>query len=362
MQEQEQNRTEQATPFKLSEAKKRGQVAKSLDFNTLIMIGGLLASMAIVGGTRWVDFGRLSAELFAGSGSLGVEMDNAMTVFDNVGWRTLDVVLPFMMIGVLTAIAGNLVQTGFIFSGEPIKPKFERINPVAGFKRVFNKRMLFEAFKSVIKLIFLGAIAYAFFLSAIPDASTLGSSPDVHAQWLGENALELLFRLTLGLLLVGLIDIAYVRWQFGQQMMMSTREVKEEVKRREGDPMIRAKIRELQRENLKQARSMGRLPDADVLITNPTHFAVALHYDRATMNAPVVVAKGSDKWVVELKALARQHGIPILERKALARLLFKDGQIDQPIPGAAFVDVARVYAELARQRRVGESAGRFEVA
>jgi flagellar biosynthesis protein FlhB len=352
MAEQEQNRTEQATPFKLSEAKKQGQVAKSLEFNTLVMVVGLLAAMSILGKTHWSSLCELCRQLFANSASLQINAATTPGWMSELGWRTLDVLLPFLTIGVVVAVLANLVQTGPILSGEPLKPKFERLNPVAGFKRIFNKKMLFEAFKSVVKLVFFSAIAWVFFLSLLPSLVALaGHDAQSEANWLGESALSLLFRLGLGLLIVGIIDIAFVRWQFSQQMMMSRRDVKEEVKRREGDPQIRAKIRELQRENLKQAKSMGRLPDADVLITNPTHFAVALHYDRTTMNAPIVLAKGSDNWVKEMKSIARSNAVPILENKKLARLLFKQGVLEQPIPAESFLDVARVYAELADSRR-----------
>jgi flagellar biosynthetic protein FlhB len=347
MAEKEQNPTEQATPFKLSEAKKQGQVAKSLDFNTLVMIVALMASMAIWGRSSWEALCQLCVHLFTNSASLQLDLNSMTAIFSEVLSYTLDLILPFVAVGVVAAILANFFQTGPILSADPIKPKFERLNPVAGFKRVFNKRMLFEAFKSVVKLFFFGSIAYAFFVSAIPGFFALGGmDAESQAHWLADSSVSLLFRLGLGLLIVGIIDIAYVRWSFGKQMMMSRREVKEEVKRREGDPQIRAKIRELQRENLKQAKSMGRLPDADVLITNPTHFAVALRYDRATMNAPVVLAKGCDSWAQEMKSIARQNGVPILERRRLARQLFRHGLLDQPIPADSFVDVARVYAEL----------------
>ncbi|HYM35883.1 MAG TPA: EscU/YscU/HrcU family type III secretion system export apparatus switch protein, partial [Steroidobacteraceae bacterium] len=215
------------------------------------------------------------------------------------------------------------------------------------------------ALKSVIKLGFFGAIVFAFMLSSMPGMMSLNEFDSGNiARWVGDNALTLLFRLGIGLLLVGVLDLAYVRWQFKKQMMMSRREIKEEVKRREGDPQIRAKIRELQRENLKQARSLGKLPDADVLITNPTHLGVALRYDRDTMSAPIVLAKGSDYWVTEMKTIARQNNIPIIEHKKLARTLFKYGALDRPIPERAYVDVARVYAELAAWRR---RTGRYEV-
>jgi flagellar biosynthetic protein FlhB len=270
----------------------------------------------------------------------------ASLVFDVVG-----VLWPIGLFGMLLAILSNLVQTGPILSADPLKPKFERLNPVAGFKRVFNKRMLFEALKSCLKLVFCASLLYGFFVTLwLSMSAQAGSDVQQQLSWLQEHASALLVRLGLALLVIGLLDLAYARWSFGKQMMMSTREVKEEVKRREGDPQIRAKIRELQRENLKQARSMSRLPQADVLITNPEHLAIALCYRRDEMNAPLVLAKGADSWAAEMRAVAGKHGIPIFENRRLARLLFRRAQLDAPIPPESFVEVAKVYAELNRRR------------
>lgn len=360
MQEQEQNRTEQATPFKLSEAKKRGQVAKSLDFNTFVVVCGLLMALAIWGGAQWERLCQVCAALFASASQLQIDQASFVGTASMIASEALALVLPFAGAGFVFAVLSNIVQTGPIFSADPLKPKFERINPIAGFKRIYNKKMLFEAFKSFVKLGFFGLIAFAFFFAIWPTLPTIAASDSAGQMlWLGTSAMALLFRLGLALVIVGLLDLAFVRWQFKRQMMMSTREVKEEVKRREGDPLIRAKIRELQRENRKQARSLNRVPEADVLITNPEHLAIALRYDRDRMNAPVVLAKGADIWAAEMRTIAAKHGIPRFERRKLARLLFKRTQIDQPIPPEAFVDVARVYAEIG-QRRVAQA--RVEVA
>lgn len=359
MQEQEQNRTEQATPFKLSEAKKRGQVAKSLDFNSLVLVCGLLLALLIWGQSQWARFCGLSAELLGGSGTLLVTLSSFPPIARSIAAEVLAIALPFAAVGFALAILANIVQTGPILSGDPIKPKFERLNPVAGFKRVFNKRMMFEALKSVLKLAFFGCIAYAFFAalwSALPSVAVSDSGTQM--AWLGDSTIALLFRLVLALLVVGLLDMAFVRWQYRKQMMMSTREVKEEVKRREGDPLIRAKIRELQRENRKQARSLDRVAEADVLITNPEHLAIALRYDRQRMNAPVVIAKGVDGFAAQMRTIAARHGIPKFERRRLARLLFRRVGIDQAIPAECFVDVARLYAEVAERRR---AEARYEV-
>ena len=190
---------------------------------------------------------------------------------------------------------------------------------MAGFKRVFNKKMLFEAFKSLLKLLILGGVAVAFFFALWPQLPAPQSAGHRARCRAGSatNAVTLLFRLGLALVLIGLLDLMYTRRKFGKDMMMSRRELKEEVKRREGDPLIRAKLRELQRENLKQAASVKRVPEADVLITNPEHLA-----DRAALRArrrwrrPMLLAKGADSWAADMRALARRHGIPIYRTPA----------------------------------------------
>lgn len=352
MQEQEQNRTEKATSFKLSEARKRGQVAKSLDFNSLVIVCGLFLALSVWGRANWLQLCELCAQLFSGAAGFKIDESGVPVMAAQIVRSVLNIVLPFAGAGFAFGVLANLVQTGPVLSADPLKPKFDRLNPVQGFKRVFNKRMLFEALKSMLKLAFFGSIAGAFFLAlwpTLPDVASSDTLEQMH--WLGANGFALLFRLGLALVVVGLLDLAFVRWQFSRQMMMSRREVKEEVKRREGDPLIRAKIRELQRENLKQARSMERLPDADVLITNPEHLAIALRYDRQRMNAPTVIAKGADHWAAQMRGLAARHGIPVFERRRLARFLFRRAQIDTQVPGEVFVDVARIYAELNDRKR-----------
>jgi flagellar biosynthesis protein FlhB len=351
MAEKEQNRTEQATPFKLEEARKQGQVAKSLDFNSLLMIWGLILLAMIWGASAWREMGQVARDLFTSAADLNLTADNS-------GWLAgllrsfISLLAPVLLVGVALAVIANLVQTGPIFSFKPLKPKGERINPVAGFKRIFNKKMLFEAAKSLLKLLFLGGVAVAFFFALWPQLVTPQSVDSaLIEEWFGRNAVGLMFRLGLALVLIGLLDLMYTRHKFKQDMMMSRRELKEEHKRREGDPQIRAKLRELQRENLKQAASVKRVPEADVLITNPEHLAIALRYERGSMSAPVLLARGADSWAAEMRSLARRHGIPIYERRPLARQLFRLGALGQPIPADCYVDVARIYADLEAKRR-----------
>jgi len=359
MAEQEQHRPEPATPYKLAEARKQGQVAKSLDFNTFVTVCALLKVLAVRGGSTSSQLASMSVALFQSSGSARLEQPGDAAWLGQVLLASLDIVVPFVLMAVLAGILANLVQIGSVFSFTPLEPKFERINPVQGFKRVFSKRMLFEAFKTLLKLVLFGTILYGFLLDMWPGLPAIATGDSgTRLAWLAAEGQSLLLRLGLALLLIGLLDLLYTRWQYSKQMMMSRREIKEEGKRREGDPHVRAKLRELQRENLKQARSLSRVPEADVLITNPEHFAIALKYVRGAMSAPQVIAKGADRWALEMKALARANGVPLYERRKLARALFRKARVEQPIPPESFVDVARIYAEVEAARR---RAARYEV-
>ena len=217
MQEQEQNRTEPATEFKLKEARKRGQISKSTDFNILAIVCGLLTAIAIWGEAQWMRLCELCARLFAGAATFQVDVDGTTQLGGALAHEALTTLLPFAATGFAFAIIANVVQVGPILSSEPIKPKFERINPVAGFKRFFNKRVLFEALKSLLKLGFSAAIAVAFFFALWPQLPALSRGrPRRAEQWFGTSAVALLFRLGLALVLIGLLDLLYTRRQVRQ--------------------------------------------------------------------------------------------------------------------------------------------------
>jgi len=348
----EHERTEPASQFKLSEARKHGQVAKSIDVNSFVMIAAFVAVLMIAAEQSWRTIGHSSEVLLSAAGTFATNDHAGLDAFKSA-MTTLWTVLMFpLCAGVVAAIMGNIVQTGPVFSFTPLKPKFERLNPVAGFKRVFSKRLLIETIKSVFKLVVLITVVYITFSARWRELINVSAqSIDGQLTWLAGVATQLLFRLLLALLVFALIDLVIARMQFSKQMRMSRRDMKDEVKRREGDPLIRSKIRQLQRENLKQSKSLSRVADADVLITNPTHFAVALRYVRGEMTAPTVIAKGSERWAQDMRQLALKHQVPIFERKSLARKLFRHAVVDHPVPATTFVDVARLYADLGSRRR-----------
>lgn len=351
MAEQEQNRTEQATPFKLTEAKRRGQVAKSLEFNSFFVIAGLLAVLYMWGGSFVQQGLRLERLTFDQAGSMVFDIAHLMAWFQVTAAETLFLLAPFFVVAVLVAIGGNMVQTGPIFTTFPLKPDPQRINPVSGFKRVFSMKMIFEAVKSIIKLCLFTLTAYLLITALLPELlGLMQTDPKGYAPLLLDEVTGLISKLIMVMLIIAALDFAYTRWDFSKKMMMSTREVKEEVKRREGDPLIRAKLRELQKEALKRSKSASRVPEADVLITNPTHYAIALGYDNQRMQAPVILAKGSGVLALSMKKLAARHAVPVFEQRSLARRLFSEAQVDAPVPADLFEPVARVYADLYAQR------------
>lgn len=359
MAEPEKDRTEPATPFKLEEAKRRGQVAKSLDFTSLLMLGTLLATLYASGD----DLARAGLGLSAGSLERGATLASgsagAAAWLGELSLATLSMMAPFLAAAVLVAIVANLVQTGPVFSAFPLKPDFQRINPATGFKRVFSLKTLVETGKTLLKLLLFGGVAYLALAAVLPQLLTVMEvQPRAYFGLLLDEMTALIFKLLLVLVLIALADLAYSRWDYGRMMRMSRRELKEEVKRREGDPQVRARIRELQREAAKRAKSVKRLPEADVLITNPEHFAVALAYDRSRMQAPTVIAKGAGELALELRARAARLGLPVVEDRPLARRLFAEVGIDGAIGEALFEPVARIYASVYAAKR---AAARLEV-
>ena len=352
MAEQEKDRSEPATPFKLEEAKRRGQVAKSLDFTSLVMLGAFLAALY-----AWADdLARAGLRLSVGTLERGADLVFTPPVV--AGWlgslslAMLAMLAPFLAVACLAAIVANLAQNGPVFSAFPLKPDFNRLNPALGFKRVFSLKTLVETGKTLVKLALFGAVAWLALRALLPQLLAAPEvAPKAYFGLLNELVTALLFKLLLVFVLVVLADFAYSRWDFGRQMRMSRRELKEEVKRREGDPQVRARIRELQREAAKRAKSLKRLPEADVLITNPQHFAVALAYERGRMRAPMVIAKGAGELAREMRSRAGRAAVPVVEDKPLARRLFAEVDIDAPIGEALFEPVARVYAQLYSAQR-----------
>jgi flagellar biosynthetic protein FlhB len=353
--DQEQDRTEPATPFKLREARKRGQVAKSLEVNSLLVLMASLAVIYAMGEHFVTQQIRLSRALLCQAHKVDLNGATALNLFKlNHEWL-LKIYWPLIGAVMLSGVLANLFQTGPIFSFFPLKPDMNRLNPVTGFKRLFSKKLLFESVKTVIKITIFSFVIYFAIVALLPGVmAMIDTDPHVYPALLLSHARGLAFKILLVLLLVALVDLLYNRWDFGRQMRMSRRELKEEVRRREGDPQIQARRRQLQRELVRRAGTLKRVPDADVLITNPTRLAVALKYERGVMPAPKVIAKGAGEMAAKMRQLARRHEVPIVENKTLARDLFKRTGLDNPVPEKLFPAVASILAWVYLQKKQQE--------
>lgn len=361
MAEQEQNRSEAATPFKLAQAKKKGSVAKSMDLNSVFVIAALLVCLQLWAWPAAKQELGLLALLFRQSAAFGFSQTQAWAWLMRALLDTVVMLAPFFGAVMLAGVLSSLVQNGPVFSVHPIKPDFNRLNPAAGFKRIFSKRALFDLAKNLLKLALLVWMLVTVVEHLLPSlVGMLSADAHAYAPRVLDAVAGLVFKLLLVLLGVALVDLLFTRWEFADKMRMSRRELKDEHKQREGDPTIKARIRELQNELRKKSRALKNLPDADVLVTNPTHLAVALMYRHGQMAAPTVIAKGAGDLVEKMKAVARRHRVTIVENRRLARALH-ELELHETVPEEHYAEVARilVWVQEARKARsvpVGSAA------
>lgn len=355
---EEQDKSEQASPFKLREARKRGMVPRSLDLNSFALLLTFAVALSLWGEAMTRYFLKMSRYLLSTGPGLHLTGGSSNGWISQMVVDSLLVCAPVFALLFIAALLVGVLQSGFVFSTTPLKPDFKRLNPIEGFKRLFSLKMLVEALKTLIKLGVLGLTIYLFIKSILFITYGLMQS-DVRRfpAVLIDQTVALIKWCALALLPIVLIDVVYVRRDYLKKLMMSRREVKEEYKQREGDPRIRAKLRELQMEARRRSGALRKVKDADVLITNPTRLAVAISYDREEMPAPVVTAKGAGHLAKLMKAMARRHGVPVVENRSLARALFRKSDIDLPIAETFYPVVAKILMWVYAQRE-SQLAGR----
>ncbi len=346
-----QEKTEQATPKRRDDARKKGQVARSAELSSVaILMMGLLALWGL-GGYMYDRMSGLMIEMFTNGMTINID---PLTIQPHVErWVTgfVAIVAPLVMMLVIAAVGINVSQVGVLFTGQPLQPKAERISPLAGVKRIFSKKGLVELAKGLFKI---GIVAVITYMTLESEADTLLALIDMSiGQIFGLGAdivLDLGFRIALVLLLLAVLDYAFQRWDYENNLKMTKQELKEEQKQQEGDPVLRSRVRSLQRD-MSRKRMMSDVGESDVVVANPTHVAVALKYDPANMVAPIVMAKGQRLVAQKIKELAREAGVPIVENKPLARALFKAVQVGQEIPEDLFRATAEVLAFVFQMRR-----------
>jgi len=348
MSEQEFDKSEQATPHKLEEARKQGQVSKSADLNAVVVLTGFVVVFA---GTVTAIGGSLvtaSRRLLSSAGQLRFDQDTFGPWLLSVVDPVVIALSPLLIALMVCAVSANLLQTGPVLSAFPVKPDFTRLNPANGLKRIFNLRTPFELFKLVLKLGLLAVFLYWGYRHLMTDLSAWAVLPAQAAPALVRHLFAVTASVLLGIFaLVALIDLAFSKREFMRRMRMSKRELKEEYRRREGDPAIRAKRRRLHAELRSRAGALRKVKDADVVVVNPVHIAVALRYRPGETTAPIVLAMGAGAMAARIRDRARRHAVPVVHKRELARLLFKSCRLGDVIPFACYREVAAIYRRLA---------------
>lgn len=343
-------KTEEPTAKKLEDARKEGQVAKSKEIaNGLGLLALFLLLKIMVGsiGTSFLEsfsmvYNRIPVicKLNGGTSPMG---DISM-LLRTVMLRLLIILLPVLLIGFAVAFVSDLFQVKWRPTSKPLQPKFSKLNPINGIKKIFSAQSLVELVKSVAKILLIALVTYSYIkkksglLYALYDMSMMQA-----VNLIGETVIELGIRISAIYMIIAGADFMYQKYKFKNDMKMTKQEVKEEYKNAEGDPEIKGKIKARMRE-ASQRRMMQAIPKADVVITNPTHYAVAIRYDTEVAPAPIVVAKGSDYLAQKIKQIARENNVEIVEDKPLARMLYANVDVDKQIPPELYQAVAEILA------------------
>jgi flagellar biosynthetic protein FlhB len=345
--ENDQEKTEQATPKKRQEARKKGQIAQSREIPSVLVLLSGLSFFFFGGGWMFEQLTDIPRIIFQKL-YFPVFTPETMHAFLFMLFKKLIFLLaPLMALVIIAGLGGNFLQNGFLVVEDFLTPKLSKLNPAKGIKRLVSVRSLAELVKSLFKVIIIGSIAYFMLRSELIHIPGLVAAPvmDILA-FVGKVSLKLGFYTCMVLIVLAGIDLLFQRWQHERDLRMTKQEVKDEYKQREGDPTVRARIKAAQREMAMQ-RMMESVPDATVVITNPTHLAVALKFDKS-LYAPMVVAKGAGHVAAKIKEIATANDIPIMEQKPLARALFKDVEIGQFIPMDLYQAVAEILAYVYR--------------
>jgi len=337
------DKTEEATPKKKSDSRKKGQIPKSKEVGLALTL--LASTLVIVFLGQYAINGFSSTMIAFLNNYINITLDyNSVKDITLIAiWRIgvifLPIVLPILVLGVIA----NVVQTGALITKEPLKPDFTKLNPINGFKRMFSMRTVMELFKDLAIVSVVGYIGYRFVVDNYMSILYSGNSnPQFMLTEIINLAVSIFFKITIVMIIIAIIDYIFQRYQYNKDLRMTKQEIKEEYKQEEGDPQIKGKIRQKQRE-MAMMRMMQEIPNATVVVTNPTHIAVALKYEEG-QSAPVVVAKGADNVAIKIKEKASENKIPIIENKPLARIIFSEVELNSEIPMEMYQAVAEVLA------------------
>ena len=341
------DKTEKATPKKLEDARKEGRVARSSDLINGLMLLLMFFVLRIFGNFMAKGFLESFVKYYNKTADISMEIfdvKQAVNLGNEIVFDIVIACLPVLIGSFLVAFVGNVVQIGWKVTTKPLKPKLDRLNPIGGLKRMFSQEKVVELIKSILKVLAIAIVAYNevkdswLFILNLYDFEFMQAIVNIF-----DIVLDVGVKISVLFVIIGIADFGYQKWKHLHDLRMSKQEVKDEMKQSEGDPQVKGRIRQKMREGARR-RMMQELPKADVVITNPTHFAVAIKYDKEKAEAPYVLAKGADYVASTIKEAAKEHKIEIVENKPLARMLYYNVEIGEQIPPELYQMVAEVLA------------------
>lgn len=338
-------RTEDPTSKRRDDFRKKGQVAQSKEVQTAALLTLILLFWLMYLPYFWQGFTSLIFSIWQSSGEFEITAASTISLAAFLLQKTGLLLAPLFLLVVIVAVFSSIFQFGWLMTANPLLPDFAKLNPITGMGRFFSKKSLIEVVKSILKVLLIGWIAYSTVFDNFAEALILLDTGVASTlSYLAKISALIMAKICAILILIAFIDFIFVKWELEEKMKMTKQEVKEEYKESEGDPHIKAQIRSIQQE-MARKRMMAEVPKADVVVTNPTHLAVAIRYDSKKMDSPIVVAKGADHLALKIREIAREHNVPLVENPPVARLLHKL-DLGEHIPEDLFKAVAEILAHV----------------
>jgi flagellar biosynthesis protein FlhB len=345
------SKTEEPTSKRMSEAREQGNIPNSREMTSWLVLLGLTLYLAIAVSDGAHDLAKLMMKFIERPHEMSIDPGALQYMLYNVMRESIGMLSVPLGIALLMALIGPLGQVGLMFSSSTLEPKLDRIDPIQGFQRLFSTRALVEFAKACIKMVVVGAIIYAVIA---PDFNRLPQFISMDPISFADETLAIAIKIMIAILFIlaflAAFDVFYQRYTHHQELRMTKQEVKDEFKQTEGDPMVKNRLRQIRADRARK-RMMQNVPQADVVVTNPTHFAVALKYDQETMHAPRLTAKGADLIAKRIRDIAEENNVPLVENPPLARALYASVELDQEVPPEHYQAVAEVIGYIMRLKR-----------
>ncbi|MCK5227322.1 MAG: flagellar biosynthesis protein FlhB [Desulfobulbaceae bacterium] len=346
-----QEKTEEPTSRRLAEARKKGDVAKSMEVPSAAVLLAALITIYALSGYMVENCSTLMRHYLGNLHTVEIIPDNMVMMVREGMFFSMKLVGPVMAVVILVALLANYAQVGVLFSTEKLAPKLSKIDPIQGVAKMFSMQTLANTVKSIAKVMIIGYVAYSEVLDVLPEIPPLmDQSPGQIMTFIGRVSFWIFLKSVLVIVILAAFDYVFQKWQFMKKMKMTKQEVKEEAKQTEGDPQVKGRIRAIQME-MARRRMMEEVPSADVVITNPTRLSIALKYDSASMTSPTIVAKGAGVIAQRIREIAMEHNVPLVEDKPLAQALYKTVEVGETVPENLYQAVAEVLAYVYSQKR-----------